>query len=86
MSVSCKYLQIDDYSLVKFSPLDITNEESVGNLMYEIDNAIQYGEDLEPKEMPVRNLACNVYCYYVVVQFHTSSLTSLLHVNAMFIT
>ena len=29
--------------------------------MYEIDNAIQYGEDLEPKEMPVRYLACNVY-------------------------
>lgn len=33
--------------------MDITDEETVGNLMYEVDNAIQYGEDLEPKEMAV---------------------------------
>ena len=47
------HLQIDDYSLVRFTPLDITDEDSIGALMYEVDNAIQYGEDLEPKDMPV---------------------------------
>ncbi len=46
-------IQIDDYSLVKFVPLDITDEEMIGAVLYEVDNSIQYGEDLEPREMPV---------------------------------
>jgi hypothetical protein len=41
---------IEDYSLVKFLPLDITDEESINDILIQIDNAIQYGEDLEPKE------------------------------------
>ncbi|XP_064612878.1 GPN-loop GTPase 3-like [Liolophura sinensis] len=41
---------IDDYSLVKFFPLDQTDEDSVLDISLLIDNAIQYGEDLEPKE------------------------------------
>ncbi len=45
--------QIDDYSLVKFCPLDITSEDTIGSLLYEIDNAIQYGEDQEPREIAV---------------------------------
>lgn len=40
---------IDEYSLVKFMPLNIKNEESIGDLLLVIDNAIQYGEDLEVK-------------------------------------
>ncbi|XP_074643281.1 GPN-loop GTPase 3-like [Tubulanus polymorphus] len=40
---------IEDYSLVKFIPLDRTDEESLSDLLLQIDNAIQYGEDLEPK-------------------------------------
>ena len=39
--------------MVNFLPLDITKEESVNSILLQIDNAIQYGEDLEPKEMPV---------------------------------
>lgn len=38
---------IDDYSLVRFMPLDINDEDSIENLMLTIDNAIQYGEDLD---------------------------------------
>jgi len=41
---------VDDFSLVKFLPLDPTDEESIGDLLTQIDIAIQYGEDLEPKE------------------------------------
>lgn len=41
---------IDDYGLVKFLPLDITDDESISDVLLQIDLAIQYGEDLEPKE------------------------------------
>ena len=37
----------DDYSLVKFFPLNINEEESVADLFLMIDTTIQYGEDLE---------------------------------------
>ena len=40
---------LDDYSLVKFVPLDITNEENIGDLFLTIDNTIQYGEDADVK-------------------------------------
>ena len=45
--------QIDDYSMVKFFPLDITDDESIADILLQIDMAIQYGEDLEPKEIRV---------------------------------
>uniref|UniRef100_A0A914WR81 GPN-loop GTPase 3 n=1 Tax=Plectus sambesii TaxID=2011161 RepID=A0A914WR81_9BILA len=41
---------LDDYSLVKFIPLNITDEESISDLLMIIDNSIQYGEDLEVKD------------------------------------
>ena len=41
---------IEDFSMVQFLPLDNTDEESIGNVLMQIDNAIQYGEDLEVKE------------------------------------
>ena len=31
-------------------PLNINDEDSINNLLIQIDNSIQYGEDLEPKE------------------------------------
>lgn len=40
---------IDDFSLVKFQPLNIKDEESISDLLFSIDNALQYGEDLEVK-------------------------------------
>jgi len=41
---------VDDYSLVRFLALDVSDEESISDLLTQIDLAIQYGEDLEPKE------------------------------------
>ena len=35
--------------MVSFIPLNITDEDSVEYVLSTIDNALQYGEDLEPK-------------------------------------
>lgn len=40
---------LEEYSLVSFVPLNITDEESIGAVSMVIDNTIQYGENLEPK-------------------------------------
>ena len=59
--------------MVNFLPLDITKEESVNSILLQIDNAIQYGEDLEPKEMPVslqrftaQKILANKLCYLLI--------------------
>lgn len=41
---------IEDYSMVSFVPLDITDDESIETLVMAIDTATQYGEDVEPKD------------------------------------
>ncbi|GAA5952366.1 hypothetical protein JCM3765_001952 [Sporobolomyces pararoseus] len=41
---------ITDFNMVQFLPLDVTDEDSVGVVLSHIDNAIQYGENEEPKE------------------------------------
>ena len=41
---------IEDFSMVSFLPLDLTNEESVERTLSYIDNLVQYGEDEEPVE------------------------------------
>ncbi|CAD6216419.1 GSCOCG00004577001-RA-CDS [Cotesia congregata] len=40
---------IDSYSLVRFTPLDITDDESISDVRITIDNAIQFGEDEDVK-------------------------------------
>jgi len=40
---------MDDYSLLKFLTLDVTDEGSIDDVLLCIDNAIQYGEDAEVK-------------------------------------
>ena len=40
---------LDDYSLVKYFPLDITDEENISDLQLMIDNVIQWGEDQDVK-------------------------------------
>ncbi len=52
------HTQIDDYSLVQFQPLDVIDEDSITNLLLYIDNAIQYGEDLEVKVPKVTSVTC----------------------------
>mmetsp|Transcript_8927 Transcript_8927/g.22698 ORF Transcript_8927/g.22698 Transcript_8927/m.22698 type:complete len:364 (+) Transcript_8927:73-1164(+) len=41
---------LENYNLVSFVPIDITDEESVDLVLMHIDNATQYGEDLEPRD------------------------------------
>lgn len=41
---------IDDYSLVKFQPLDVSDEDSINDILLVIDNILQYGEDKDVKE------------------------------------
>lgn len=40
---------IEDYSLVRFIPINIKKEESITDVLITIDNALQYGEDLDVK-------------------------------------
>lgn len=40
---------IEDFSLVRFTPLNIDDEENIGDLLLTIDNIIQYGEDCDVK-------------------------------------
>ena len=40
---------LDDYSLVKYFPLDITDEDNISDLFMMIDNTIQFGEDADVK-------------------------------------
>ena len=51
------HTQIDDYSLVQFHPLDVSEEDTIGDLLTYIDTTIQYGEDLDIKVPRV----CGVY-------------------------
>jgi len=38
---------LDDYTMVSFLPLNITDDESVDHVLMHVDHTIQYGEDLE---------------------------------------
>lgn len=40
---------VDDYSMVKFMPLDISDEDSLTDILTTIDLAIQFGEDADVK-------------------------------------
>ncbi|XP_014790902.2 GPN-loop GTPase 3 [Octopus bimaculoides] len=49
---------VDDYGLVCFMPLDISEDDnsSLNDILLQVDIAIQYGEDLEPKEPRVSSI------------------------------
>lgn len=40
---------IEDFSLVRFTPLNLKDEESIADLLMTIDNILQYGEDADIK-------------------------------------
>ena len=40
---------LDEFSLVNFVPLDITDEESIAEVLYAVDSSIHYGEDADVK-------------------------------------
>ncbi|XP_067032314.1 GPN-loop GTPase 3-like isoform X2 [Acropora muricata] len=56
---------IDDYSMVAFQPLNLSEEDSINNLLIQIDNAIQYGEDLDVREMKDDNEDDQTYPEFV---------------------
>ena len=39
--------QIEEYSLVSFTPLDLSDEESIATVLLTVDMTIQYGEDYD---------------------------------------
>jgi len=41
---------IEDYNMMNYIPLNVNDEDSLSLLLQQIDNAIQYGEDEEPRE------------------------------------
>jgi hypothetical protein len=41
---------IDDFSLVRFVPLDSTDEDEIAVVLAQADHCLQYGEEEEPKE------------------------------------
>jgi len=41
---------VDDFMIVSFITLDPTDEDSIQDVLLRTDHAIQYGEDVEPKE------------------------------------
>ncbi len=47
---------LEDYSLVKFLPLDIGDEKNVADVLQSIDGTIQYGEDLEVRTESLEDL------------------------------
>ncbi len=49
--------QIEDHPLVTFLPLDLTNPDSIENVLSHIDYTMQYGEDEEPKEVGTTHVA-----------------------------
>ena len=40
---------LDEFSLVSFVELDITDEDSIENVVMTINNSVHYGDDLEGK-------------------------------------
>ena len=40
---------VDDWNLVSFVPLDYSEEESIEDLLAQIDRTLQFGEDAEVK-------------------------------------
>ena len=41
---------LDEYPIVQFFPVDLRKKETLEAVLYQVDLATQYGEDLEPKE------------------------------------
>jgi hypothetical protein len=48
---------LEDYSLVRFHPLDITDEDNITLLLQSIDNTIQFGEDQEVRTESLEDLS-----------------------------
>ena len=57
---------------MKFLPLDQTDEESINDVLLQIDTCLQYGEDQEPREMRVaikQNNHKNLDSFYHLISY-----------------
>jgi len=52
-SAICELLE--DWSMVQFLPLDPRDTDSVDEILAQIDNALQYHEDVEPRDPDERD-------------------------------
>ena len=46
---------LEDWSMVQFLPLDPRDTDSVDEILAQIDNALQYHEDVEPRDPDERD-------------------------------
>jgi hypothetical protein len=56
--------QIEDHPLVTFLPLDLTNPNSIENVLSHIDNTMQYGEHEEPREVGASPVCSRLPCVF----------------------
>lgn len=47
---------IEDFNMVQFLPCNIKDEDSLALIFHHMDVALQYGEQEEPKEPPLRDI------------------------------
>lgn len=66
-------LQINDFSMVAFVPMNINREESIETVLMHVDHAINYGDDLEPQ---VRFAAPDVPWWLFINQIGSSQIFS----------
>ena len=55
--------------MINFIPLNVKDEESIEYVLSHIDNAVQYGEDIEPKEPKVNLILSLILYFYLVIMF-----------------
>jgi hypothetical protein len=75
--------------MVRFIPLNITDEDSVEYVLSHVDNSMQYGEDLEPKvlfkfDMHLHDDVTNIICIFrnlKICQNMTNKNTKTLHIH-----
>ena len=56
--------------MVSFLPLNLCDEDSITSVLIQIDNAIQYGEDLDVREMKVNIRYCQLLIINHIMLHH----------------
>lgn len=56
--------------MVSFLPLNLCDEDSITSVLIQIDNAIQYGEDLDVREMKVNIKCCQLLNINHIILHH----------------
>ena len=70
--------------MVSFLPLNLCDEDSITNVLIQIDNAIQYGEDLDVREMKVNFQYCHLIILYKQVSIWHKNIIGYLSADIIF--